>query len=89
MAKTSKKSGAGCCGVKAVCTVETIIAVDERGQMVLPKELRKKASIKAGDRFALASFEKDGKVCCIALIRTDELVGMVKDKLGPVLKEVL
>ena len=34
------------------CRVESIISVDERGQMVLPKDLRDKANIRAGDKLA-------------------------------------
>jgi antitoxin PrlF len=65
------------------CRVESIISVDERGQMVLPKELRDKAKIKAGDKFALVSWDKDGEVCCLYLIKTDYLAETVKGFLGP------
>jgi antitoxin PrlF len=65
------------------CKVESIISVDERGQMVLPKELRDRAKIKAGDKFALVSWDKDGEVCCIYLIKTDFLAETVKGFLGP------
>ncbi len=73
----------------ACCKVESIISVDERGQMVLPKELREKAKIGAGDKFAITSWEKNGEVCCITLIRVDNLVEMVKGQLGPIIKEIL
>ena len=62
--------------------VESVITVDERGQMVLPKEVREKAKIKAGDKLAVVSMEKDGKFCCISLIKADNLSGAVKDMLG-------
>jgi antitoxin PrlF len=32
-----------------------MVSVDERGQMVLPKDLREKANIKAGDKLAVVS----------------------------------
>ena len=73
----------------ACCKVESIISVDERGQMVLPKELREKAKIKAGDKFAITSWEKNGEVCCITLIKVADLVEMVKGQLGPIIKEIL
>ena len=38
---------------------------------------------------ALVSWEMDGEVCCLALIKTDELAGMVKDMLGPMMKEMV
>ena len=73
----------------ANCKVESIISVDERGQMVLPKELRDKAKIGAGDKLAVTSWEKDGEVCCITLIKVEDLVEMVKGQLGPIIKEIL
>ncbi len=69
--------------------VESVVSVDERGQMVIPKEIREKAGISAGDKLALATFEKDGEVCCISLIKVDSLSEMVKEMLGPLMKEVL
>lgn len=73
----------------ASCRVESIISVDERGQTVLPKELREKAKIKAGDKLAITSWEKDGEICCITLIKVEDLVEMVKVQLGPIIKEIL
>lgn len=70
------------------CTkVESIVSVDERGQMVLPKEIRSKANIQAGDKLAVVSWEKDGKVCCISLIKVENLSGMVSGFLDPMMKE--
>ena len=57
--------------------------------MVLPKELREKAGIKAGDKLAVTSWEKDGEICCIALIKADNLETMVKGILGPVMGDIL
>lgn len=67
---------------ESCCNVESVITVDERGQMVLPKEVREKAKIKAGDKLAVVSIEKDGKFCCISLIKANNLSGAVKDMLG-------
>jgi antitoxin PrlF len=74
---------------EACCKVESLVSVDERGQMVLPKEIREKAGIGAGDKLALVSWEKGGQVCCIVLMKTDELTEMVKGALGPLVREVL
>jgi AbrB family looped-hinge helix DNA binding protein len=71
------------------CKVEALISVDERGQMVLPKEIRDKAGIHTGDKLALVSWEKNGKVCCFTLIKADEFGDMVKGLLGPMMKEVM
>jgi AbrB family looped-hinge helix DNA binding protein len=56
--------------------------------MVLPKEIRDKANIRAGDKLAVVSWEKDGKVCCLTLIKADELGGIVKNILGPLIKDL-
>jgi len=69
--------------------VEAIMSVDERGQMVLPKELRQRAGIGAGDKIALVAFENDGVLCCISFFKVDDLSGMVRDKLAPVLQGAL
>jgi AbrB family looped-hinge helix DNA binding protein len=68
------------------CRVESVISIDERGQMVLPKELRDKANIRAGDKMAVISWDKGGEVCCIYLIKAEHLANRVKDFLGPLMK---
>lgn len=88
MAKKTKDAycaptGMGC------CKIEAVVSVDERGQMVLPKEMREKANIRAGDKLAVTSWEKDGKVCCISLIKAEDLTDMVRSMLGPVMGEIL
>ena len=70
------------------CKVVSLISVDDRGQMVLPKELRDKARIRAGDKLAVIGYEKHGNVCCILLIKAEELTEMVQGLLGPLLKEI-
>jgi antitoxin PrlF len=70
------------------CKVEWITSIDERGQMVLPKELREKANIRAGDKLAIVSWDKGGEICCIYLIKTEYLADRVKDFLGPMMQEV-
>jgi bifunctional DNA-binding transcriptional regulator/antitoxin component of YhaV-PrlF toxin-antitoxin module len=56
--------------------------------MVFPKELREKAGIRPGDKLAITSWEKDGKICCFLLIKADEFSEMIKGKLGPMFKEI-
>jgi len=79
-----------CCtpGGMSCCKVESIVSVDERGQMVLPKELRERVKIRPGDKLAVVSLEKDGKICCLSLIKVEELEAMVKSVLGPVMDEI-
>ena len=85
----SKKNQKVCCSPGELdencCRVESVISVDERGQMVLPKELRDRANIRAGDKMAVVSWMKGGEVCCIYLIRAERLAERVKDFLGPMM----
>ena len=83
-----KQEKDNCCSVAGCCKVEAVISIDERGQMVLPKELRDKAKIRAGDKLAIVSWDKGGEVCCIYLIKTEHLAERVKDFLGPMMKDL-
>jgi AbrB family looped-hinge helix DNA binding protein len=62
--------------------------VDEKGQMVLPKDIRERGGIRPGEKMALISWEKDGSICCFTLIRADYLAQGVKDFLGPIMQGV-
>jgi len=79
------------CGPEAgtCCRVEALVSVDERGQMVLPKEMREKAGIRAGEKLAITTWEKNGTFCCITLTRAAELTEMVKASIGPVMRDIL
>ncbi|MGE5698503.1 MAG: HgcAB-associated protein HgcC, partial [Deltaproteobacteria bacterium] len=88
-----RKTGKSCCTEPPAgfggCRVESLITVDDRGQMILPKEIRDKAGIKGGDKLALVSWEKGGKVCCFSLIKVEEFSGMIKGLLGPLMGDLL
>ena len=89
MVKKNKSPCVSADNSMSCCKVESLISIDERGQMVLPKELRDKADIRAGEKLAVVSWEKDGKLCCISLIKAEEFGEMVKELLGPVMKEIV
>ena len=85
--RSASRSGCGCgTGMKACCQVESVVSIDERGQMVLPKEVRKKAGIKPGDKLAVVTWGAAG--CCsgIVLLKSEELEGQVKKLMGPMFK---
>ncbi len=86
-----KDENMSCCSPADMgcCKVESVITVDERGQTVLPKEIRDKAKIHAGDKLAVINWEKDGEVCCMSLIKVEKLAEIVKGMLGPVMKDIL
>ena len=71
------------------CQVDAIVSVDARGQIILPKDVREKIGIKAGDKFVLARSESEGKLCCLFLVKADDFAASVKNMLGPVAKEIL
>jgi len=71
------------------CKIESVVTVDDRGQMVLPKEIRDKAKIRAGDKLAVVSWENNEEICCLSLIKTEDLENLVKELLGSAMKEML
>jgi AbrB family looped-hinge helix DNA binding protein len=70
------------------CRVESLISVDERGQMVLPKDIRERAGIGPGEKLAVVSWEHGGKVCCISLVKAAALTEMVQSLLGPMVEQL-
>ncbi len=86
MVKKVKRDGLAPGNPPACCRVESLISIDERGQMVLPKDLRDKANIKPGDKLAVISWEKDGATCCFTLIKAESLAGGIRDFLGPLMQ---
>jgi len=70
--------------VSSCCAIKAMVTIDERGQMVLPKELRDEVGLKAGDKLAVVAMAEKGKVCCLTLMKADELSNMVMIKLKPV-----
>jgi len=78
MSRKQPQQLVGCCGVEAVVTV------DARGQIVLPKELRDGAGIATGDKLAVVSLKNGERLCCLALMKVEELAGTVREILNPV-----
>ena len=84
--------------------IEAIVSFDDRGQLVIPKDLRKKFNLKAGDKFALISCVEGsnccdsgeaanscgdtGDICCFTLVSTKQLKGMVSAALGPMMSNM-
>ncbi len=87
-----RKQDESCCDpdgqAMSCCKVESVVSIDDRGQMVLPKELRDRANIRSGDKLTVISMERAGEICCISLIKTGEFEEMVKNFLGPMMKEM-
>jgi AbrB family looped-hinge helix DNA binding protein len=71
------------------CKINAIITMDAKGQIVIPKDLREKADFKATDKIAVVAYEKEGKVCCIVMIKAERLAGAISKTLSPLLKGVI
>ena len=71
------------------CKIDAIITMDAKGQIVLPKDLRERADLKATDKIAVVAYEKEGKVCCIVMIKAERLTGAISKTLSPLLKGVI
>lgn len=71
------------------CSVESIVSMDDRGQIVLPKDLRAKMNLNAGDKLAIISWQKNGAVCCLSIIKADEMASIAQNVLGPMMKGVI
>lgn len=72
----ANKSKGGC------CHIESVVSVDDRGQIILPKEIRGKAGINPKDKLALVLIEKENSVCCISLFKTEYLSDAVRNMLN-------
>ena len=68
------------------CRVDAIVTMDSRGQIVLPKDVREKAKLKANDKLVIVGCECSGEVCCIVMMKAEKLGDTLKDVLGPMLK---
>jgi len=77
-----------CASSSASYRIEAVVSVDERGQMVLPKEARAKAGIRAGDKLALVAWHKEGRVCCFSLFRAEEMGEMLGELVGSLMAAV-
>ena len=89
MAKATQKSSADSENTGlSCCRVEAVTSIDERGQMVLPKEIRERTNIQPGDKLGIIVWKKAGKACCLTLIKMGELSGMVRDLLSPMMEDI-
>ncbi len=81
-AKANETTGSQC------CEVEAIVSFDDRGQLVFPKELRKKFNLKAGEKFAMVSCTNENGLCCFTLVKTAQINDLVGQALSPMLNNI-
>ena len=63
------------------CSVESVVTVDLKGQIVLPKGLRERAGFVPNGKIALVSLENEGKICCVIMIKAEKLGSAVTETL--------
>ncbi len=73
------------CG-KECCKVVAIVSVDAKGQLVLPKELREMAGIEPGEKLAVSTWARGGKVVCLSLTKVEMLAEKIRETLEPLMK---
>ena len=62
--------------------IDAVVTVDAKGQVVIPKSLREKAGFETNGKIAILSLEKDGKFCCLLMIKAEKLDEAVKKTLS-------
>jgi len=74
---------------KAKFSVEAIVSCDERGQLVLPKDIRRKLKILSGDKLALLNISNSDNEFFLTLIKANALEGLIRNYMTPVMKDVI
>ena len=77
------------CSSADTCKMEAILTIDDRGQIVIPKDVRENLNMRSGEKLALVSWNCGEETCCLVLIRSENLSGMVKDALSPLAQSLL
>lgn len=75
---------------KSKVSVEAILSCDDRGSLVLPKDIRKKLKIESGEKLALLKIAADDEdQFFLTLIKANALESLIRKFLSPVMKEVI
>ena len=74
--------------LEGCCQVEAVVQVDERGQMVLPKDVREKMGIGPRDKLAVVTWGVGSGHPFVALIKAQDMARWARGFLGPVLDEM-
>lgn len=74
---------------KTTFSVEAIVSCDDRGQLVLPKEVRKRLKITSGEKMALLNVTHKENEFLLTLIRVTSLEELIKNYMTPVVKDII
>lgn len=70
--------------------IEAVLTVDNKGQILLPKDLREKVNINTEDMLVvIAGCDENGEICCLILVKADLIDEELRSILSPMLKGVL
>ncbi len=61
------------------CCVEAILSIDDRGQIVIPKNVRDKLGLKSSEKLVLISWTKSNKVESVSIMRNDVFSEIIND----------
>jgi len=67
------------------CRIYSVVKMNSKGQIVLPKNLRERAGFKPNGKIALMTFEKEGEICVVLMIKAERLGEAVTKTLSPML----
>jgi len=70
-------------------SVEAIVSCDDRGQLVLPKDVRKRLGIGSGEKLALLNMSKNGDEFFLTLIKTSSLESLIRNYMTPMVKDII
>jgi AbrB family looped-hinge helix DNA binding protein len=76
-------------GSTPCCRIEALVALDARGQILLPKDVREKAGLRPGDKLALVCCESEGKISRITLVKAEQFAETAREMLGPIAQMLL
>jgi antitoxin PrlF len=62
--------------------LESIVTMDSKGQIVLPKDLRERIGFQPGQKIALVTFGEKQDLCCVLLIKAEKLDGAIAKRLS-------
>ena len=71
------------------CKVDAVVSIDSKGQIVLPKDIRERAKFKPNDKLAVIGCERNDELCCIIMIKAENLGDTVRTALGPMLEGIV
>jgi len=74
---------------RSCCRVYSIVTVDSKGQIVLPKEVRDEFNIEQNDKLVLVGCGKEKDSCCIVIMKADRINSIMAAMLQPIFREVI